>query len=104
MRNLQKNMRRLYYAPIIGTEPILDEYGNDTLEVRTVYGSPALLGEIKPVDIAFALIADRMYKNKLKPGDLDKFTPEQIEAMKALTAKRVAEVERLYKVASDVSF
>ena len=61
-------------------------------------------GEIKPVDIAFALIADRMYKNKLKPGDLDKFTPEQIEAMKALTAKRVAEVERLYKVASDVSF
>ncbi len=61
-------------------------------------------GEIKPVDIAFALIVDRMYKNKLKPGDLDKFTPEQIEAMKALTAKRVAEVERLYKVASDVSF
>ena len=43
MRNLQKNMRRLYYAPIISTEPILDEYGNDTLEVRTVYGSPALL-------------------------------------------------------------
>lgn len=43
MRNLQRNMRRLYYAPIIGTEPILDEYGNDTLEVRTVYDSPALL-------------------------------------------------------------
>ena len=43
MRNLQRNMRRLYYAPIAGTEPILDEYGNDTLEVRTVYGSPALL-------------------------------------------------------------
>ena len=61
-------------------------------------------GEIKPVDIAFALIVDRMYKNKLKPGDLDRFTPEQIEAMKALTAKRVAEVQRLYKVASDVSF
>ena len=61
-------------------------------------------GEIKPVDIAFALITDRMYKNKLKPGDLDKFTPEQIEDMKALAAKRVAEVQRLYKVASDVSF
>ena len=43
MRNLQRNMRRLYYAAPIGTEPILDEYGNDTLEVRTVYGSPTLL-------------------------------------------------------------
>ena len=61
-------------------------------------------GEIKPMDIAFALIADRMYKNKLKPGDLDKFTPEQVEAMKALTAKRVAEMQRLNKIANDVSF
>ena len=40
MRNLQRNMRLLYYAPMLGTEPILDEYGNDTLEVRTIYGSP----------------------------------------------------------------
>ncbi len=61
-------------------------------------------GDVKPVDIAFALIADRMYKNKLKDGDLDNFTAEQIEDMKALSAKRVAEVQRLYKVASDVSF
>ena len=43
MRNLQRNMRSLYYAAKVGTEPILDEYGNDTLEVRTVYGSPTLL-------------------------------------------------------------
>ena len=43
MRNLQKNMRRLYYAPMVGTEPILDEYGNDSLEVRTIYGPTALL-------------------------------------------------------------
>ena len=61
-------------------------------------------GLICPVDIAFALIADRMYKNKLKPGDLDKFTPEQLEEMKALSAKRTAELQNLYKVASDVSF
>ena len=61
-------------------------------------------GKFVPVDISWALIADRMYKNKLKPGDLDKFTPEQIEAMKALTAKRVAEVQKLYKIATDVSF
>ena len=59
-------------------------------------------GNICPVDIAFALITDRMYKNKLKDGDLDKFTPEQIEEMKAVCAKRVAEVQNLYKLASDV--
>lgn len=59
-------------------------------------------GEVRAVDIAFALIADRMYKNKLKPGDLDKFTPEQIEDMKALCAKRVAEIQNLYRVALDV--
>ena len=61
-------------------------------------------GDVKPVDIAFALIADRMYKNKLKEGDLDRFTEEQLEDMKALSAKRVAELQNLYKVASDVSF
>lgn len=43
MRSLQRNHRALYYANQSGTEPILDEYGNDTLEVQPVYGSPALL-------------------------------------------------------------
>ncbi len=61
-------------------------------------------GVVCPVDIVFALIADRMYKKKLKPGDLDKFTPEQIEEMKALSDKRTKELENLYRVALDVSF
>ena len=60
-------------------------------------------GKIVPVDISFALIVDRMYKNKLKPGDLDGFTPDQIEDMKAMVAKREAEVRNLYRVATDVS-
>ena len=42
MRNLQRNQRGLYYAAPIGTQPILDEYGNDTLEVETIYTSPTL--------------------------------------------------------------
>jgi hypothetical protein len=58
--------------------------------------------EIVPVDIAFALIADRMYKNKLRDGDLDKFTSEQVEEMKALSKKRRNEISNLYRVASDV--
>lgn len=61
-------------------------------------------GKVCPVDIQFALIADRMYKNKLKPGDLDGFTPEQLEDMKALVAKRNAEIQNLYQIASEVSF
>ena len=40
MRSLERNKRNLHYATVVGTEPILDEYGNDTLEVRTIYGSP----------------------------------------------------------------
>ena len=61
-------------------------------------------GAIVPVDINWALIADRMYKNNLREGDLDAFTPEQIDAMKALRDKRIAEINRLYSVASDVAF
>jgi hypothetical protein len=43
MRDLKRNQRVIHYANVIGTEPVMDEYGNDTLEVRTLYGSPALL-------------------------------------------------------------
>ena len=43
MRSLERNKRGFWYAAVVGTESILDEYGNDTLEVRTIYGSPTLL-------------------------------------------------------------
>ena len=43
MRSLFRNQRSFHYATVVGTEPILDDYGNDTLEVRTNYGSPSLL-------------------------------------------------------------
>ena len=40
MRNLIRNKRELWYAIQVGSEPILDEYGNDTLEVEAVFSSP----------------------------------------------------------------
>ena len=40
MRSLQRNWRDLYYAVPLGSESIKDEYGNDTLERKTVYSSP----------------------------------------------------------------
>lgn len=43
MRDLKRNQRPFYYATVEGTEPIYDEYGNDTLETRTVWGNPVLL-------------------------------------------------------------
>ncbi len=59
-------------------------------------------GEIIPVDINFALITDRMYKNKLKPGDLDSFTPEDVKEMERICEKRRREIAALYKVAGNV--
>ena len=59
-------------------------------------------GEIKSLDILFALTTDRMYKNKLKDGDLDKFGPEELAAMEAICAKRREEIATLYKLAAEV--
>ena len=63
-----------------------------------------LNGFIRPVDIHFAHIADRMYKNKLKDGDLDGFTEEQLEGMKQLVEKRREEIENLYRVANSIGY
>ena len=43
MRSLQRNCRNLHYATPLETKPILDEWGNDTLEVETIYCDPKLL-------------------------------------------------------------
>lgn len=43
MRSLQRDWRKLYCAVKVGEEPIIDEYGNDTLEKRVLYGEPKLL-------------------------------------------------------------
>lgn len=43
MRSLQRNCRDLYYAIPLGDEHILDDYGNETLEVEKIYSDPVLL-------------------------------------------------------------
>ena len=43
MRSLQRNWRKLHYASPQSIEPIFDEYGNETLEHRTVYSEPTEL-------------------------------------------------------------
>lgn len=43
MRDLIRNKRGLWYATPVGSAPILDEYGNDTLEVEAAFSSPLYL-------------------------------------------------------------
>ncbi len=57
-------------------------------------------GEIVSTDINYALILDRMYKNKLKDGDLDSFPPEQVEEMKRFCEEKRAALESLYRTTS----
>ena len=59
-------------------------------------------GVIKPIEINFSLILDRMYKNKLKDGDLDAFDPEQIAEMKAICAKRSEEIRHMYELSHTI--
>jgi 6-phosphofructokinase 1 len=60
-------------------------------------------GKYVPMDIVFALTTDRMYKNKLKDGDLDKYSAEEIAEMEAICKKRRDEIEELYKIANDIA-
>lgn len=46
MRSMQRSWRDLHYAVLLNTEPIKDEYGNDTLEVKNTYGPPTRLRAI----------------------------------------------------------
>ena len=60
-------------------------------------------GKYLPMDIVFALTTDRMYKNKLQEGDLDKYNHEEIYTMEEICRKRTAEIERLYYVANSTA-
>jgi 6-phosphofructokinase 1 len=60
-------------------------------------------GKNSAVDINYALILDRMYKNKLKDGDLDNFSADEIAHMKSACAYRHARMESLYKLSFDLA-
>lgn len=60
-------------------------------------------GNITEMDIGYALILDRMYKGKLKDGDLEKFSPELVEIMKTFCAAKREEFLDMYKIADEIS-
>ena len=60
-------------------------------------------GKTTAVDINYALILDRMYKNNLKDGDLDAFTAEQIAEMNQICQSRKAKMGSLYQLSFDLA-
>ncbi len=79
---------------VMAVELLLDGRSNIVIVQRN--------GQIQSMDIAFALIVDRMYKHKLKDGDLDRFSEAEIERMKEICEIRTKGIANLYKVAGDV--
>ena len=60
-------------------------------------------GELVTLDINFALTMDNMYKNTLKPGQLDKFNEEEIAAMKTRIDDRIHNLMQLYTVENKIN-
>ena len=56
MRDLKRNQRRLWYATPISSTPIHDEYGNDTLEVETVFSPPLPLQANVSANVGLAAV------------------------------------------------
>lgn len=59
--------------------------------------------KLTSTEIKYALMVDRMYKNKLKDGDLDKFSEEQIDSMKARCVEKAALISDLMDVAKTLA-
>ena len=60
-------------------------------------------GKIVSSEINYALILDRMYKNKLADGDLDRFTEAQVTMMRAQVEEKYSRMKNLYDVAQRVN-
>ncbi len=95
-----------------GTPSLKDRFVASEMGVRAVellvagHSSVAMCeidGKVVATDINFVRKTDRMYKNKLKPGDLDGFGEQELAAMKAMVEKRQEECRRLAALAESVS-
>ncbi|MBQ3040185.1 MAG: ATP-dependent 6-phosphofructokinase [Clostridia bacterium] len=60
--------------------------------------------QIVSMEIKFALILDRMYKNKLKDDDLEGFTVEQIKQMKEICKERHDYFVNMYEVVNAIGY
>ena len=61
------------------------------------------VGKIVTMDIGEALILDRMYKDKLKPGDLEKFDPDTVARMRSFCTAKFEAFKKMYDLAYEIS-
>ena len=59
--------------------------------------------KITSMEIVFSQMTDRMYKGKLKDGDLDGFSADEIKLMEEICEKRRAEIAELYALVNDLA-
>ena len=98
VRGGKPTMRDRFTASVMGVHAVeLLLQGKSNLVICQIDG------KIEAVDINYALIADRYYKKKLKPGDLDAFSAEQVAAMEALAKKRHEEIATIYAMVAQTS-
>jgi 6-phosphofructokinase 1 len=94
-------------APTVADRVMASQMGAKAVELLLEGKSNLVVckrdGKIVSEDIAYALTVDRMFKGKLKDGDLDPFTSEQIESMKELCAIRKQEIRDLYDLAEKIA-
>lgn len=60
-------------------------------------------GVIVATDINYALAVDKMYKCKLKDGDLDRFTTDEIMEMEKIVRDRRSNMARLYGISKTIN-
>ena len=62
-----------------------------------------IAGKVVTREIRYALVLDRMYKEKLKDGDLDQFSPEEIKKMQKEVRLKRAAMARLYGISRTIN-
>ena len=60
-------------------------------------------GNIVATDINYALVLDKMYKGKLKDGELDRFSAEDIEKMKSEIDRKMSKLSSLHNIARTIN-
>ena len=59
--------------------------------------------ETVAVDINYALVIDRMYKGKLKEGDLEPFSVEDIDMMKREIEEKKTSIRETYDLSREIN-